>query len=386
MKAIKAFLIIVILNFFFGQSFGATFVINNLDGPGEGFNDPVLGSDRFNAITYAANLWGNCILNAFPDETITIDARMDPMGGSETQAVLGSSSPKTFYSNFGSSDPAFVSDTWYADALANHLHGSDINSGAAEIAMTFNSDVDNSTVLGQQDWYYGTDGNVGGDIDFVTVVLHEIGHGLNFYDLIDSKGIFTRSTPGIYDRFLMDGSGTSLVDMKLSGRKAALISGDLYWSGENGALGNGGQPPKIYAPDPYEPGSSISHLDEGVHGDELMSPYYSGVDHTISAIELGMLQDMGWDVVIPPILLEGDANRDGVVSAGDYSSVQANFGSTGEPGIPGDANGDGVVSAGDYSSVQANFGNTSGVGIVPEPATISLLVTVSVMLLNRKMG
>ncbi len=57
-------------------------------------------------------------------------------------------------------------------------------------------------------------------------------------------------------------------------------------------------------------------------------------------------------------LLAGDANRDSVVSAGDYASVQANFGSVGELGIPGDANGDGVVSAGDYASIQANFGNT----------------------------
>jgi hypothetical protein len=66
--------------------------------------------------------------------------------------------------------------------------------------------------------------------------------------------------------------------------------------------------------------------------------------------------------VIPFTLLLGDANGDGVVSAGDYASVQANFGNTGSAGggLTGDANGDGVVSAGDYASVQANFGNTSG--------------------------
>ena len=72
--------------------------------------------------------------------------------------------------------------------------------------------------------------------------------------------------------------------------------------------------------------------------------------------------------------LTGDANGDGIVSAGDYSSVQANFGNTGAPGILGDANGDGVVSAGDYASVQANFGNVaSGATSVPEPVTIGLI-------------
>ncbi len=50
----------------------------------------------------------------------------------------------------------------------------------------------------------------------------------------------------------------------------------------------------------------------------------------------------------------GDANGDGVVSAEDYISVQANFGATGSSSdhIYGDANGDGVVSADDYASIQ----------------------------------
>ena len=85
-------------------------------------------------------------------------------------------------------------------------------------------------------------------------------------------------------------------------------------------------------------------------------------------------------------LLAGDANRDGVVSAGDYASVQANFGSTGEAGIPGDANGDGVVSAGDYASVQANFGNTGPTQVTPEPATMSLLSLGALAFLRRRNG
>ncbi len=84
-----------------------------------------------------------------------------------------------------------------------------------------------------------------------------------------------------------------------------------------------------------------------------------------------------------PVYIPGDANHDGVVSAGDYASVQANFGNVGV-GILGDANGDGVVSAGDYASVQANFGNTSGSAITPEPATVSLLVLGGTMLFRRK--
>ena len=85
--------------------------------------------------------------------------------------------------------------------------------------------------------------------------------------------------------------------------------------------------------------------------------------------------------------LLGDANIDGLVSADDYASVQANFGNTGAAGggLLGDANHDGLVSADDYASVQANFGNTSGgMSAVPEPATLGLLVIGLIAVLRRR--
>ena len=105
------------------------------------------------------------------------------------------------------------------------------------------------------------------------------------------------------------------------------------------------------------------------------------------------------------VVLQGDANGDGVVSAGDYATVQANMGATGDVGIPGDTNydgvvdeadyvattgnfgniGNGVVSAGDYASVQSNFGNTGGdTTVIPEPATMGLLLIGGIALLKRK--
>ena len=75
------------------------------------------------------------------------------------------------------------------------------------------------------------------------------------------------------------------------------------------------------------------------------------------------------------VVIQGDANSDGVVSAGDYAEVQANFGNTGDVGIPGDANFDGVVSAGDFAMIQANFGNTAPLTMTPapEPATLFIM-------------
>ena len=104
-------------------------------------------------------------------------------------------------------------------------------------------------------------------------------------------------------------------------------------------------------------------------------------NHALSGVEVLALFNA--TLPIPGGLLEGDANRDGLVSADDYASVQVHFGDTGSPGLLGDANIDGAVSADDYASVQSNFGAVAGMGAVPEPATLSLLVVGGLILIRR---
>ena len=111
-----------------------------------------------------------------------------------------------------------------------------------------------------------------------------------------------------------------------------------------------------------------------------------GEDYTLTYYDSGDLAGYTMLTVLEPILLEGDANNSGAVSADDYACVQSNMGNTGLAGIPGDANRDGVVSADDYASVQANFGATAGLGgvSVPEPATLSLLAIGGLVMLRRR--
>ncbi len=147
----------------------------------------------------------------------------------------------------------------------------------------------------------------------------------------------------------------------------------------------------------FDQGGNISEWNETIYY-ELFRGVRGGSFYTVSDIWLSSSEwyfdnpsthyyDEGFRVVasIPAILLEGDANRDGVVSAGDYAAVQANFGNTGDAGILGDASGDGVVSAGDYASVQANFGNTaSAMTPVPEPATLLLLASFGLVAMIKR--
>ena len=63
-----------------------------------------------------------------------------------------------------------------------------------------------------EDWYFGLDGQPGEDqFDFVSVVLHEVGHGLGFHDSfrVDESteeveyGLGDDNTPALFDAFIL---------------------------------------------------------------------------------------------------------------------------------------------------------------------------------------
>lgn len=283
------------------SSNAVTITISYTDGAGEGFNDPTLGAARKAAFEYAAGIWANRLSGTVP---IVIDAQFNPLGGTGVSALLGFASPGTLARDFPG---APIAGTWYAIALANQLFGSDGFVGA-EITAVFNSDVDNATVLGTVDWYYGLDENAGSDISFVRTCLHEFGHGLGFLGAVTTDGggdnpdgtYLGGGFPGAYDRFIENNAGTDLTAMTTGTRLAALTGDDLYWFGTNVTTSVGSRP-RMYAPGTWEPGSSYSHFREAtpVLGvEELMEPILNGdtivLTHTDNAFA-----DIGWTILGP---------------------------------------------------------------------------------------
>jgi hypothetical protein len=281
------------LGLFLGLSLSAAparavqIVVTYGDGAGEGFNDPVLGAARRAAFQFAANIWAGTLAGSV---TVRVDATMDPLGGGPSSAVLGQAGAELVARDFAG---AAVSGTWYPIGLANQLAGSDLDAGTADIGATFNSDVDNGTVLGSTDWYYGTDANPGSDIDFVAVVLHELGHGLGFFDMVNqTTGEWFGGFPDIYGRNLVQPGAGQFTSLSDGQRLLAITSDNVFWNGANVVADTGGTV-AIYAPSPYEGGSSISHWDTSLNPDELMEPIYTGPNHD-AGLAIAALEDLGW--------------------------------------------------------------------------------------------
>lgn len=209
--------------------------------------------------------------------------------------------------------------TSYPVALANAMRGRDATpSGAiscgADTGTSDGSDITAEFNSNAGKVYYGTDGQLpdASYVDFETVVLHELGHGLGFLGSmsVDSAGRGTwgagSTYPDVFDRFTVRSSGSVQGKRLLSyanGSTAlgdALTSGAVYWDGPLGKAGYNGRPPRLYAPSEFLPASSYSHLsdvDFPAHDpNSLMTPFVENneVIREPGPVVLGMLADMGY--------------------------------------------------------------------------------------------
>jgi len=243
------------------------------------------------AIQHVFELWSQKIAGKVPVD-IQIDlTKMDA-------GVLGGSYvlPEFFHTQ---------TNTWFTSSLYNQIVGYDATT-QRDIRIEMNSDYS---------WYYGLDGNTPSYLmDFVSVMLHEINHGLGFSDnifyeagsqyngefyYIDGDNINGTNYPNAFCRQLFQGtSGPNIAELTQSQRAALITSGNLY-AGRPGSkllAANGGSRVKMYAPNPYEDGSSVCHWDYYVSFTTFMRYAfdYGESCHTIGAREIGMLVDMGW--------------------------------------------------------------------------------------------
>lgn len=211
--------------------------------------------------------------------------------------------------------PGLRRNTWYGNALGDKLAGVDLVPGQFDLVASFSSAFPN--------WYFGTDGNTPvGDFDFRTVVLHELGHGLNFFggmSYSSATGVggygfgLQPAYPTIYDQFADTRPGQQLVKTNKFPNPSttlgdALVGEQIQFSGSSTKAATLGERATLYTPDLWRPGSSYSHLDEDIYTgtiDGLMTPFlargesFSGPGPIVYA----MFDDMGWngDIKMPVV-------------------------------------------------------------------------------------
>lgn len=264
---------------------------------GSGFNGTG-GASLQHALEKAGAIFGGSVLGNY-DGVIDIAVSSGNFAGaSATSQFGGITSPAGSFGKFG--------------VIPNKIQSNgavDLNGGAFDGALTFglnsnfNLDIDAATT--------------GAQVDFYTVAFHELTHLLGFYSIAGENGQGLLRNPlgapsdyAMFDRWLTDGQGNFVIDPddftnQLTAQQYdALVTGGssadgngLYFAGANAMAANGGQPVGLFSPSSFQPGSSVSHVDENnpLLADMLMSPViFRGQEiRRFSAIELGMMQDIG---------------------------------------------------------------------------------------------
>jgi hypothetical protein len=260
------------------------------DAPGTGFFDGDVGEQRRAAFEASLATWSAALRGGAP---VTVHVRMEEM--EEDSQVLAHAGPVDFIEIDGVAVPY---------ALAAQLREEPVGDGGAHIEAVFNS---------RMAWDYSLDGTTPNEeqTSFLYTALHEVGHGLGFLDTFDfEEGALLNGVPTPYDTFVNRGHGEQ---GRLTGRSASdvlgdLVSNDLFFAGP--AATDASQASivplplvKLHAPDPYEQGSSVSHVDQETYSQVevgLMTPGAFGASaNLIDILTLGILADLGYQVAPP---------------------------------------------------------------------------------------
>ncbi|MBE2247730.1 MAG: T9SS type A sorting domain-containing protein [Candidatus Competibacteraceae bacterium] len=273
--------------------------------------DVVNGNAEIDAAsTYCEAIWGEYLNSNVP---IKIKLYYANLSGS----TLGITIPNGRRDFPG----APIDSTWYPTSLANALAGYELNVGEDDM----NIFMDNSA-----NWYFGLDGNTpSGKYDFVSVLMHEIAHGLGFMALTKIEGgqgsfgyitpidlaplIFSFPFPNlegkysVYATFMENLSGNHLDDTSLyqnpsNALASQFTSNQIYFNGSFSYVANNNQRVRLFAPSTFEFGSSLHHLNESSYPagnpNSMMTPYIAAGEshHHPGPVAIAMLQDMGWSV------------------------------------------------------------------------------------------
>ncbi|HEX5168292.1 MAG TPA: T9SS type A sorting domain-containing protein [Cyclobacteriaceae bacterium] len=239
------------------------------------------------AFEYAVSIWESLISSPV---TIHVTAVWSNL----SSGTLGSAGPSFWASNFNGV-PKF--NIYYPGPLAEKLARSDLNGiDEPDIVAQFNSATS---------WYFQTSGTpASGQYDFITVVLHELGHGFGFTSTfnvasgVGRYGEFTDGIPFPFDLSIENLSSQNLYqnfNSPSTQLAEQLTSNNIFIETPSNATKL-----QLYAPATFNDGSSIAHLDPAANpqgtANSLMRPFINvnEVNHNPGPAVNNIFRDLGW--------------------------------------------------------------------------------------------
>ena len=210
-------------------------------------------------------------------------------------------------------------DISFPISLAEKLTNTNHNFNNPDIELVINSTLS---------WNYDyTSYPVENKHDLTTIVLHELAHGLGFMGNVSMKGseLFIDNYPLIYDTFIVSDtiSYLSLFNNSLVSQDSLIsisTSNNISWNGPYSYAFLGTRP-DLFAPNPYNPGSSFYHFNDGFVPPSdsltLMKRSFDLLDilHQPDIATISLLADIGWiDFFIQHTPLQNVASVDSLIS------------------------------------------------------------------------
>ena len=271
------------------------------------------------ALDNAAQRWSNYLIITQPIKVniILINNSLYPFSG----LTIGNG--RKNFSN------APVNNFIYPTSLANQIAGSELNPGEYDMDIYVNL---------YTPFYYGTGKPANNKMDFITFIMHEIGHGLGFYSdgYVDSNNLGSfgnippsalsplttsfpwpgqDSVPTIYDKYIIKASQSNLVG--IAPQNTVTLGDSIkytanYFDGPMYAnISNGGQAVKLSGgTGTFSLGVDLLHLHSSICN-SIMS-YCWGLGDTVrkpANLELGILKEIGWNVNPLSGINEGFSNE-----------------------------------------------------------------------------
>lgn len=255
-------------------------VVNNTN---VGFDHPSLGATRRNTFN-SVFAYLNTVLDHNGSADILVrDSQTDGAGFLASAGPFFFTGPNGFYNGF---------------VYDHATTGNDPTGAEVDARVTFDFGYN---------WNSDTSSPTSSEFDLFSVALHEVSHTLGFLSLVNSTGEseISDGDPGVfsvYESYLELGNGSPLYGPggEFLGDAADLTSGDVFFDGPNATAANGGAPVQVFAPDPYQPGSSIGHI-QGIPDAVMQFSIGAGIERRMyTDQELGILQDIGWQIAAIP--------------------------------------------------------------------------------------